>query len=257
MKLRSCSSDLSSARFSAVGQIPAGEFTMGRTKLTPDDKTKMRPYVLLDDRPPHKVKLDAYELDTHEVTNEKYRDFVRATGHRVPYHWAGGEIPRGEEQFPIFNVDWDDAASYCRWAGKRLPTEAEWERAARGGQEGMSYPWGDAADPKQARYRQPRPGPVGAFPPNAFGLYDMAGGVSEWCADWFDHDYYGESPAENPRGPAQGMYKIIRGGAWSDEAARITVFFRNWVRPNQRTPNVGFRCARTNRSPLDNRSPAR
>src|SRR5262245_46007725 len=85
-------------------RIPAGEFTMGRTKLTPDDKTKMRPYVLLDDRPPHLVKLDPYQIDVYEVTNEKYREFVRVTGHRTPYHWIGGEVPKGEEQFPVFNV---------------------------------------------------------------------------------------------------------------------------------------------------------
>lgn len=225
--------------------IPAGEFTMGRTKLTPDDQTKMRPQILLDDRPEHKVSLDAFYLDAHEVTNAQYAEFVKASHHRTPYHWAGGQIPKGEENFPVFNVDWEDANAYCRWAGKRLPTEAEWERAARGGQDRQSYPWGDKADHKAARYDQRMPGPVGAFPPNAFGLYDMAGGVSEWCSDWFDRVYYQNSPAKNPRGPDSGLYKVIRGGAWSDPAPRITVFFRNWVRPNQTSPNIGFRCARS------------
>lgn len=218
---------------------------MGRTKLTSDDKTNMRPHVLLDDRPAHKVWLDAYYLDTHEVTNAEYAGFVKATGHRAPYHWLRGEIPREEQNFPVFNVDWEDANAYCRSAGKRLPTEAEWERAARGGKDALDYPWGDKADPKMARYNQPRPGSAGAFPPNAFELYDMAGGVSEWCSDWFDGLYYRNSPAKNPQGPETGLYKVIRGGAWSDAPARITVFFRNWVRPNQRTPNIGFRCARS------------
>jgi iron(II)-dependent oxidoreductase len=224
--------------------IPAGTFTMGRTKLTHDDQTKMRPQILLDDRPAHQVSLDSFAIDIREVTNTQYAAFVKATHRPAPYHWLAGAIPSGEENFPVFNVDWEDANAYCRWEGKRLPTEAEWERAARGGIEGADYPWGDKADAKMARFNQPHPGPVREYPPNKFGLYDMAGGVSEWCADWFDRLYYQSSAERNPRGPASGLYKIIRGGAWSDPPSRITVFFRNWVRPNQRTPNIGFRCAR-------------
>jgi len=221
--------------------IAAGEFTMGRTKLTRDDDTKMRPRVLLDDRPAHKVWLDAYYLDAREVTNAQYAKFVSATGHRPPYHWSGGQ---GEAELPVFNVSWDDANAYCRWAGKRLPTEAEWERAARAGKEGLSYPWGDKMEAGKARYNvEAGPAPVGQFPANDFGLFDMSGNVSEWCSDWFDREYYKSSPPRNPKGPETGIYKVIRGGAWSDEAARTTVFFRNWVRPTQTTPNIGFRCA--------------
>jgi formylglycine-generating enzyme required for sulfatase activity len=227
-----------------IVQIPAGEFTMGRTKLTSDDKTNMRPHVLLDDRPERKVWIDAFSLDAHEVTNEQYAEFVKATSHRAPYHWLGGKIPAGEEKFPAFSVSWDDADAYCKWAGKRLPTEAEWERAARGGKEGMDFPWGDKIDAKKALYGAATPGVVAQFPANDFGLYDMAGGVSEWCADWFDHDYYKRGVDRNPKGPDSGEYKVIRGGAWSDSGPRVTVFFRNWVRPNQRTPNLGFRCAK-------------
>ena len=225
--------------------IPAGEFTMGRTRLTADDKTNMRPRVLLDDRPARTVKLDAYSIDVYEVTNRDYARFVRMKGHPPPRHWMNGEIPKGEEPFPVFNVDWEDASAYCEWAGKRLPTEAEWERAARGGLQGMDYPWGDKADAKKARYNSAEPGPVGAFPSNGFGLYDLAGGVSEWCADWFERTYYEKGPSENPTGPETGEYKVIRGGAWSDAPKRVTVFFRNWVRPNQKTPNLGFRCAKS------------
>ena len=226
--------------------IPAGEFTMGRTKLTRDDSTTMRPRVLLDDRPAHKVWLDAYYMDAREVTNEQYAKFVSATGRRPPYHWTSGKFSQGEENLPVFNVSWDDADAYCRWAGKRLPTEAEWERAARGGKEGLSYPWGDKIEAANARYNvETGPSPAGQFPANDFGLFDMSGNVSEWCSDWFDREYYQSSPARNPKGPETGMYKVIRGGAWSDEAARATVFFRNWVRPTQTTPNIGFRCARS------------
>jgi formylglycine-generating enzyme required for sulfatase activity len=221
--------------------IPAGTFTMGRTKLTSDDKTNMRPHVLLDDRPAHAVTLSAFQLDKHEVTNAQYQIFVDKTGHPAPYHWAG----KHPADLPVYNVAWDDANAYCQWKGERLPTEAEWEYAARGGKDGMDYPWGDRLDVKLARFNVATgPGPVATFPPNGFGLYDMAGNVSEWTADWFDGTYYQNSPAVDPKGPATGEYKVIRGGAWSDNGRRITVFFRNWVRPDQRTPNLGFRCAR-------------
>ncbi len=234
---------LASAAPDAMVLIPAGEFVMGRTRLTADDKTNMRPHVLLDDRPDRTVWLEAYSLDTHEVTNRNYAEFVKATGHRAPYHWPPGEA---EQDLPIFNVSWEEAGAYCKWAGKRLPTEAEWERAARGGLPGLDYPWGDKIDAKLARFNTPE-GPVrtGSYPPNQFGLYDMAGNVSEWCSDWFERSYYTTGERLNPKGPAAGEYKVLRGGAFSDGPRRVTVFFRNWVRPNQRTPNVGFRCARS------------
>ena len=225
--------------------IPAGSFTMGRTKLTSDDKTNMRPHVLLDDRPAHTVTVSSFQMDATEVTNAQYRRFVEAAHHRIPYHWINGEPPKGADSVPVYNVRWDDANAYCQWAGKRLPTEAEWERAARGGLDSMDYPGADKLTAKQARFNvDTGPGPVAQFPPNAFGLYDMAGNVAEWTADWFDHDFYKRGENRDPKGPANGEYKVIRGGAWSDPAARVTVFFRNWVRPSQRTPNIGFRCAK-------------
>jgi sulfatase modifying factor 1 len=227
--------------------IPAGEFTMGRTRETSDDKTNMRPMILRDDRPAHKVFLNAFSIDTHEVTHAQYEAFLKATGHRAPYHWLGGKLPEGKGQFPIYNVDWEDANAYCQWAGKRLPTEAEWEKAARGGLEAQDYPHGDKITLAEARYNlSDGPGPVGKFKPNAFGVFDMAGNVSEWVNDWFERTYYETSPPKNPAGPETGKYKMVRGGAWSDGPRRVTVFFRNWVRPNQTTPNIGFRCAKSN-----------
>ena len=224
--------------------LPSGSFTMGRTKSTADDKTAMRPKILLDDRPAHKVAISSFRMDRYEVTNGKYAAFVKATGHRAPYHWLHGAFAKGAEEIPVYNVSWDDARSYCEWSGGRLPTEAQWEYAARGGKEAMDYPNGERIDSKQAWFNVGSgPTAVGKFPANGFGLYDMAGNVAEWTADWFDHDYYARGENTDPQGPATGEYKVIRGGAWSDSARRITVFFRNWVRPDQRTPNLGFRCA--------------
>lgn len=225
--------------------IPAGEFQMGRTNTTSDDTAGMRPLALRDDRPIHAVELDAYYLDAHELSQAEYAKFVTATNRTPPYHWLDGDVPEGKENYAVHNVDWDDANSYCEWAGKRLPTEAEWERAARGGLDGKDYPWGDESPNKKARFNTPEgPGPVGKFKQNEFGLYDIVGGVTEWCSDWFERAYYETSPAENPQGAGSGMYKSVRGGSWSSGPRRITVFFRNWVRPNQKSPNIGFRCAK-------------
>ena len=224
--------------------IPAGEFTMGRTFPTSDDETGMRPLVLRDDRPAHTVRLDTFWMDATEVTHAAYAEFVAKQGHRAPYHWLDGKMPEDMGRFPAYNVDWHDARAFCEWKGKRLPTEAEWERAARGNLEGARYPWGDEKpDRTNARFSTPAgPASVAQHSANEFGLHDMAGSVAEWCQDWFERTYYSNSPAENPKGPSEGMYRIVRGGAWSDGPNRITVFFRNWIRPNQRTPNLGFRC---------------
>jgi iron(II)-dependent oxidoreductase len=226
--------------------IAAGGFTMGRTKLTSDDKTNMRPHALLDDRPARTVWVDAFDIDPREVTNERYAQFARATSRPLPYHWRNGTYPEGAAELPVFNVNWRDAADFCAWDGKRLPTEAEWERAARGGVEGAEFPNGPSINAKLARFNvETGPVAVGSFAANAFGLFDMAGNVSEWCADWFEREYYKKGEDRNPKGPAEGLYKVIRGGAWSDSAPRLTVYFRNWVRPEQRSPNIGFRCVKS------------
>src|SRR5262245_60746922 len=141
--------------------IPAGEFTMGRTRLTPDDKTNMRPHVLLDDRPARKVHMPSFQIDVTEVTNTRYAAFIKATNHRTPHHWVNGAIPAGAAEHPVYNVSWDDAKSYCEWSGRRLPSEAEWERAARGGLEAKDYPNGDEITAKEARFNSSN-GPAAA-----------------------------------------------------------------------------------------------
>lgn len=238
-----------------MASIAAGEFWMGRSQNWLLDELGMHLRARLDDQPVHLVFLDAYRIDKYEVTNRDYARFVAATGRRAPFHWAGGKVPEGQEMFPVYNVTWDDAVAYCRSVGKRLPTEAEWERAARGGVEKSMFPWGarlapeakSAADTdaKRARYGMPDgPTVVGSFAPNGFGLYDVTGNVWEWVSDWYEQGYYAISPERNPQGPESGMYRVIRGGGWSDGDERIlALHYRNFTNASLPSNTVGFRCA--------------
>ena len=227
--------------------IPGGEFLRGRSHALPDDHLKWFPTLLKDDRPVRKIFVDAFYLDEHEVTNEQYAAFVKATKHPAPYNWPKGRLPADKEKLPVVDVSWLDASVYCGWAGKRLPTEAEWERAARGLAEGQRYPWGEEDPTKKQACFDTMKGPceVGQFPPNYFGLYDMAGNVWEWTGDYYDRDWYSKSPGRNPAGPAQGQYRVIRGGSWSDVAKYLTNSYRSWARPLERSPNIGIRCAKS------------
>ncbi|MGH9722400.1 MAG: formylglycine-generating enzyme family protein, partial [Bryobacteraceae bacterium] len=193
------------------------------------------------------VRIDPFYLDEHEVTNEEYAGFVAEAHHRPPYHWPEGKFPAGKGKIAVVNVSWDDAAAYARWAHKRLPTEAEWERACRGIAGKTMYPWGDRKLAKtDARYAAiDGPGEVCKFKPNYFGLHDMAGNVWEWTADWYDRTYYERAPAENPKGPEKGAYRVIRGGSWADVEKYLTCAYRSWARPAERSPNIGFRCAKS------------
>jgi formylglycine-generating enzyme required for sulfatase activity len=227
--------------------IPGGEFRRGRSHSLPDDGLKWYPTLVQDDRPVRAVFIDPFYLDEHEVTNAQYAEFVKATKHQPPYNWPGGRYPDGQDQIPVVDVSWDDAAGYAEWAGKRLPTEAEWERACRGLVEGSKYPWGAAEpDRKRARYDgRDGPGPVCSVPKNYFGLCDMAGNVWEWVSDWYDRTYYQRAPERNPPGPEKGLYRVLRGGSWADVAKYLTCANRSWARPGERSPNIGFRCAKS------------
>src|SRR5262249_14667184 len=156
-----------------------------------------------DDRPVRRIYVDGFYLDEHEVTNAEYAVFVKATKQRPPYNWPQGKMPDAKASLPVVDVSWDDAAAYAKWAGKRLPTEAEWERACRGLADGAKYPWGDRAPTsKDARFNGLEgPGEVCKFPKNYFNLCDMAGNVWEWCSDWYEKDYYERAAERNPQGP--------------------------------------------------------
>jgi formylglycine-generating enzyme required for sulfatase activity len=187
-------------------QIPTGEFLYG------DDKRR--------------VYLPEYWIAKTPVTNRQYKAFVDATRHRTPPHWKSGKIPVGKEDHPIVYVSWHDAAAFCQWAGVALPSEQQWEKAARG-TDGRKYPWG-AAEPDKHRCNFNRDvgdtTPVGKYPAGANGLFDMAGNVWEWCADWYE----------------QGG-RVMRGGSWLVSARWVRCAYRDWSNPGSRYDSVGFR----------------
>ena len=145
---------------------------------------------------------------------------------------------------PIVNLTWDKASAYCQWAGGRLPTEAEWEYAARGGKQGLTYPWGDEISPENAKYASnDGTTPVGSYPSNGFGLYDMVGNVWEWCGDWYDKSYYSNVPEKDPQGPRRSVnQRVIRGGAWVNGHWCLRASVRGGSRPGSGSSVVGFRC---------------
>lgn len=212
--------------------IPAGEFLMGSEK---GDR---------DERPVHFVFLEAYEIDQYPVTNEQYERFMKATNQPAPPHWKDRKFNQPRQ--PVVDVSWFDAVAYCKWAGKRLPTEAEWEKAARGGLVQKEYPWGDESPTGRADFggQHSAPLPVGSFTPNGYGLYDCAGGVWEWCLDWYDPEFYSFSPKLNPIAFETGGARVLRSGAWNNKRSALRVANRNWQRPKPAPPRSGFRCVR-------------
>jgi formylglycine-generating enzyme required for sulfatase activity/predicted Ser/Thr protein kinase len=227
--------------------VPAGEFIMGSDVGGEDEK------------PVHTVYLDAFCIDKTEVTNAQYRKCVKSGVCNAPsniiYDYAD------YAQHPVVDVGWNDADAYCRWAGKRLPTEAEWEKAARG-PDGLVYPWGNKFNGTKLNFADKNTSfdwsdlnwddgyagtaPVGSYPDGAspYGALDMAGNVWEWVADWYDSGYYAISPENNPKGPASGDTRVYRGGSWRAEKPLVRAAERERNPPTSAFANVGFRCAR-------------
>jgi len=200
--------------------------------------------------PKHPVFLSPFYMDSREVSNREYYDFCMETGYRLPEFW-GMEIYKSGLDYPdhpVVGVSQSDASEYASWAGKRLPTEAEWEHAARGGLENISYYFGDKADHSKARYKDPEAenGPVkcASYPPNGYGLYDMSGNAWEWVSDWFLDSYYKESPENDPQGPSGGSFKVFRGGGWHSGPGCITVHRRNALPQHWVDIAGGFRCVK-------------
>ena len=224
--------------------IPAGEFQMGSNDGEYDEK------------PVHTVYVDAFYMDKYEVTVGQYKQFVQATGHRALPDWVSDYSPT--DRHPVIRMSWHDAMAYAAWAGKRLPTEAEWEKAARGGLAGQKYPWGNAIDPGKAHYNNGRSSygettPVGRYAPNGYGLYDMAGNAEEWCLDEYDKGFYDRSPPANPvaGGTITSIMhsftnvkngRVLRGASWLHNPERLRVAYRSGA--SSRDLPYGFRCVK-------------
>ena len=205
-----------------------------------------------DERPVRRVYLDAYFMDKNQLTVGEYAKFVTSTSHEVPPEWNIMSRPMHQKR-PVVNVDWEDAAAYCKWAGKRQPTEAEWEKAARG-TDGRTYPWGDEPPTKfHGNMKQELWNnhmgltPVGMFGDgrSPYGINDMAGNVWEWVSDWYDDEYYSAAPLRNPTGPATGISKVVRGGSWGSGPEGLRSAERETHVPSFQGYGTGFRCAKT------------
>ncbi|NWF72973.1 MAG: formylglycine-generating enzyme family protein [Nitrospirae bacterium] len=219
--------------------VPAGEFTMGSNMAE-------------DEKPVHQVYLNAFYMDKYEVTVGQYAKYLEVTDMDEPPDWSIMDQPQHQKR-PVVNVDWEDAVKFCKWAGKRLPTEAEWEKAARGA-DGRIYPWGNEAPTRlHANYGRKEWNnhlslvPVGSFEEgkSPYGIYDMAGNAWEWVSDWYDYEFYNTSPRRNPIGPATGDSKVVRGGSWLYISEFLRSAHRFAAQPTNRYFGYGFRCAKT------------
>jgi formylglycine-generating enzyme required for sulfatase activity len=245
--------------------VPAGAFWMGSEESDPDADA--------DEKPQHEVTLDAFWIDRTEVTNAQYRRCIEDAVCEPPSET--GSYSRDSyygtsefDDYPVIYVNWEQASRYCAWAGKRLPTEAEWEKAARGTDKRM-YPWGDGFDGNLVNSCDVNceldwkegdwddgyvdTAPVGSYPNGAspYGALDMAGNVWEWVADWYSEDYYASLPDRNPQGPGSGVRRVLRGGSGYNVQWHVRVAGRNGLEPSSSLwgSNVGFRCARSGSEP--------
>ncbi len=251
-----------------LARIPAGEFLMGAADGEDDE------------RPVHRVHVSDFLIGRAPVTQDEYARFIAATGYAAPsvralplivvdnrdaefrelaarYAWSDSQPPPGHGDHPVVLVTYEDAVAYCSWLSAelgtpfRLPTEAEWEKAARGGVDGRRYPWGDEFDPARCNYladpaskRQRGTRPARSFPPNGYGLFDVVGNTWEWVGDWYARDFYSLGDMHDPLGPDTGTFRIVRGGAWvNDDVNMLRCAYRHRVPPDTYAYSVGFRVA--------------
>jgi iron(II)-dependent oxidoreductase len=242
--------------------VPAGPFLMGTNFERADPQ----------DHPQHGVRLPDYRIDKYLVTNAQYARFLAETGHRPPSTWKGGRIPDGQLRYPVTLVNWYDARAYAQWAGKRLPTEAEWEKAARGS-DGRRWPWGNTMDPKRLNtyYNVGSASPVDTYKDGVspYGVFDMAGNVSEWVEDDFLPYEGTDAPSDVFQGkvakvvtpedralklseqiPVKQHYKVLRGGSWKGDPFSTAVYHRGYDWPNYASDFFGFRCAADGAGPV-------
>lgn len=225
---------------------------------------------LLSETPQRFVYLDAFYIDQHEVTNRAYKVFCSETGHRKPSHWSNGSVPSGKENYPVTHVDWYDAQCYAQWAGKRLPTEAEWEKAARG-TDGRLFPWGNHFDYEKLHYaraytphgwtleleqtirHREQLAQADAYPEGAspYGALDILGNVSEWVSDWYSATWYKEGTVINPLGPSDGEFRVVRGCSSLHDPEHLRCSCRGYLVPTTMGNDVGFRCVVTVDKPSD------
>ena len=248
-------SSVSSVPLEDMVLIPAGEFIMGTDSEGAN----------ADQKPAHTVYLDAFYIDKHEVTNAEYEEFILSGGYKskklwtkkgwnfiqnnqiqAPLKYRQNKISTEPDQ-PVIGVSWYEADAYAKWARKRLPTEAEWEKAAKG-TEGHVYPWGNEIDFSKLNYfpHVTRVLAVGNFPQGAspYGVMDMAGNVWEWTTDWYSESYYGSLPRTNPKGPGNGEYRVLRGGAWDSIRCQLQCTYRYYEKESHQNYTIGFRCAK-------------
>jgi iron(II)-dependent oxidoreductase len=243
---------------SGMVSVPVGWFLMG-------SDAKLDRAAGPQEQPQRHVFVDAFRIDRFETSNVAYLRYVLATGAEWPRYWREQPFPEKIAKHPVIGVSWREADSYCRWAGKRLPTEAEWEKAARG-EDGRIFPWGnEPAGWLKSNIAHPGSKRGVKYPPLAnvdrydngmspYGVQQMAGNVSEWVSDWFDPEYYRRGNNRNPLGPVKGQDKVFRGGSWNEDPEVARSAGRNAGAPNHWSYLIGFRCAASHASFVTRRS---
>ena len=229
--------------------IPEGFFLMGTSKQEAVNVVETDPSMssydwFEDEMPKHKVWLDGFYIDKYETTNAEFQAFLDATGYKPERVWQKAE-KMDWGNYPVFGVSWNDAEAYAKWVGKRLPTEAEWEKVAKGGKD-LVYPWGNKFSQIYSNCRAESLRTVGSYPPNEYGIYDLGGNVLEWCSDWYEKTYYPKSTARNPYNDKPNKSHVVRGGTWFLNCVYYSrTSNRNYL--NIEKPSsfdvAGFRCA--------------